>query len=152
MRLKDVEEFKCFLRKMRFEKISEDSSTHHFKTKRTVNHEQNEVGNLANVDHTVEVVVAFNESEPPLLSTDNSNGTLGFIQRLFCIPPDETFEKCGLANTRRTDNRDNDRRRLIIRSSIDKRYMKTRLVLFYLSSSLTVCTPSRFWSKCLLVG
>ena len=35
--------------------------TDHFESKRTVYHEQHQVGDFANVNHAVEVVVAFDE-------------------------------------------------------------------------------------------
>lgn len=38
-----------------------ESATDHFESKRTVYHEQHQVGDFANVNHAVEVVVAFNE-------------------------------------------------------------------------------------------
>ena len=35
--------------------------THHLEPKAGVNHEEDEVGNFSNVDHGVEIVIAFNK-------------------------------------------------------------------------------------------
>ena len=38
-----------------------ENSTDHFESKRAIYHEQHQVGDFANVNHTIEVVVAFDE-------------------------------------------------------------------------------------------
>lgn len=63
--------------------------TYHFKAKRAVDHEQDKVGNLANINHAVDVVVALDKREPSLLAADNSNGALGLVEGLFRIAADE---------------------------------------------------------------
>jgi len=48
---------------------------YHFETKGTVDHEEDEVSNFPNVDHTVEVV-AFNEGETAFLPLTTVTGPL----------------------------------------------------------------------------
>ena len=52
---------------------------YHFKTEGTVDHEEDEVSDFPNVDHTVQVVVAFNEGETAFLATDDSDGTFDVV-------------------------------------------------------------------------
>ena len=59
--------------------------THHLKSERTVYHEQYEIGDFPNVDHTIEVVVTFNKGESFFLAADYCNWSFCFIQCLFCV-------------------------------------------------------------------
>jgi len=47
-------------------------NVYHFEAEGTVDHEKGEVCDFANVDHTVQVVVAFNEGKTALFATDGT--------------------------------------------------------------------------------
>lgn len=115
---------------------------YHLETKGTVDHEENEVGNLANVDHAVEVVVALDEGQTTLLAGDDGDGALGLCERLFCVAPDETLEEGGLADACRPDNGDDDWRGLVVGSAVDEGDVQTGLVPLSVAATLLVCAPS----------
>ena len=70
VRLEDVEELKGL----------------HLETKAGVDHQQDQVCNFGNVDHAVQVIVAFNEGQTPLLATDHRNRTLDLRERVLGEP------------------------------------------------------------------
>ena len=53
--------------------------THHFKPKRAVNHEQHKICNFTDVNHAVEVIVAFDKRQTPLLASNDCDGTLDIV-------------------------------------------------------------------------
>lgn len=97
--------------------------THHFEAIGTVNHEEDKVSDLANVNHGVEVIVAFDECQPSPLTTDDSDWSTNLVQGLFGIPADETPDESAFTDSGRTNNGDYDWRRLVVRSPVNQRDM-----------------------------
>ena len=123
--------------------------THHLKTIWPVNHQQDQICNLRNVDHGVEIIIAFDEGYSLLLPANDSNGAFGFVQRLLRVPPNETFKQRALSDTRGSDNSDNNRGRFFVRSTVYQGNVKTGLVSFNITATLSVGIPTRLWRKCL---
>lgn len=121
--------------------------THHLEPIRTVNHEEDEVRNLPDVDHGVKVVIAFNEGDAFLLAADNSNRALYVVEGLLGVPPDERLHERGLADAGRANHGDNDRRRLVIGSAVDERDMETCLVAFSGPTTLPVSSAAGLGCK-----
>jgi len=115
---------------------------HHLESKRTIHHEQYEVGDFANVNHAVQVVVAFYKRQSSFLSTDDSDRALGLVQRLLRIPSNKTFQEGGFADARRPNNGDDDRWGLIIGCPVNEGNMETCLVALNVATTLTVCSPT----------
>lgn len=101
--------------------MDQGTTTHHLETIRAVDHEQDKVRDLPDVDHRVEVIVALNEGEALLLPTDDRDWPLYVVEGLLGVPPNERLHKCGLADTGRADHGDNDGRRLVIGRAVDER-------------------------------
>ena len=78
----------------------------HLKTKTGVDEEKNKVGHLSHVDHAVDVVGALDEGQSPLFPRNHRNWTLDGGEVLPCKVLDQPLQKSGLANFRRTHNRD----------------------------------------------
>ena len=123
--------------------------THHFEPKRTIDHKQHKVGDFSYVNHGVEIVIAFDEGYSLLLPANDSNGAFGFVQRLLRVPPNETFKQRALSDTRGSDNSDNNRGRFFVRSTVYQGNVKTGLVSFNITATLSVGIPTRLWRKCL---
>ena len=123
--------------------------THHLKTIWPVNHQQDQIRNLRNVDHGVEIVIAFDEGYSLLLPANDSNGAFGFVQRLLRVPPNETFKQRALSDTRGSDNSDNNRGRFFVRSTGYQGNVKTGVVSFNITATLSVGIPTRLGRKCL---
>jgi len=138
--LEDVEEFKCFLYVNKFfRKGNNVTITYHLETERAVYHEQHEIGDFSNVDHTVEIIVAFDKGEASLFAADHCNWAFCFIQGLFCVASNKTFEQGSFTNTWRTNYGNDDRWWVIIGCTVDKGYMKTSLIALDVAATLTVC-------------
>ena len=88
--------------------VPERKITHHFKPVRAINHEQDKIGDFCNINHGVEVVVAFEEGDPFLLSTNNRNGTLDMIEGLLGESSYQGLHERGLADARGADDGDDD--------------------------------------------
>lgn len=110
----------------------------HFKAKRRINHEEDKIGNLADVDHGVEVVATFNECEPALFSTDDCDGPSDIFECVLGVFPNETSHECCLANALRPHDGNNDGWGFIFVGSVDQWYMKSLLVSFGVSKDLLV--------------
>lgn len=91
----------------------------HLEAEGAVDHEEDEVGDFANVDHAVDVVVALDEGEAALLAADDGDGAFGVVEGLLGEPADETLEQRRLSNTGWADNGDDDGGRVFIGSSVD---------------------------------
>lgn len=122
---------------------------HHFKAERAIQHQENKVCDLADVDHRIEIAITLDKCESPLLSCNHSDRTLGFGQCLLRISPDKAFEQSGLAYAWRPDDCDDDWWGFIIRCSVYKRNMKTSFITLDVSPGLAIGTSPRFWCKCL---
>jgi hypothetical protein len=94
---------------------------HHLKAKGAVDHEEDEVGNLADVDHRVQVVIALDEREAAAFAGDDGDGPADLVQRLLRVPPDEGLEQRRLADARRAHDRDYHRRRQVRRRPVHER-------------------------------
>jgi len=129
----------------------ETQGTHHFETKGSVYHEENKVCDLSNVDHAVEVGIALDKGDSPLLACDDRNGTLCFVERLLGVPTDQTLQQSGFPNTRWSYNGDDDRRGILVGGAVDERDMEASLVFLSCSSSLPIRLSTRFWSKGLCI-
>ncbi len=125
------------------------SGTHHFKAIRAVNHQQDQIRNLRNVDHGVEVVVALQERDTFLLPADDGDGTLNLVEGLFGVSPDERLHQSGLSDSRRADDSNNSRWRLVIWRAVDQGDMEASLVAFSCATALPFCSPTGSWSKSL---
>lgn len=149
MRLQDVEELESFLYGR--ERGTEDQrrTTYHLETVRAVDHEQDEVRNLPDVDHGVEVVIAFDEGEALLLPADDGDGPMNVVQSLLGVPPNEGLHERGLADAGRANHGDDDGRRLVIGCAVDEWDMETCLVALCSAAALLVCSPARFGCKSL---
>jgi hypothetical protein len=118
------------------------NATHHLESKRTIYHEQYQVSDFANVNHAVEVIVALDERQSSFLPADDGDRALGFVQRLFCVPSNETFEEGGFADPRRPDNGDDDGWGVVVGCSVDEGDMEACLVPLDIATSLTVCSAT----------
>ena len=78
----------------------------HLKTKAGVDEEKNKVGYLGHVDHAVDVIGALDEGQPPLFPRHHRDRTLDGGQVLPREVLDQPLQESGLANFRRTHNRD----------------------------------------------
>lgn len=149
MRLKDVKELEGFLYECECRAQDQRRTTHHLETVRAVDHEQDEVRNLPDVDHGVEVIVALDEGEALLLPADDGDGPMNVVEGLLRVPPNQRLHKGGLADTGRTDHGNDDGRWLVIGCAVDKRDMKTCLIALCSATTLLVCSPARFGCKSL---
>jgi hypothetical protein len=128
---------------------SKKTKTNHLETIRCVDHEEDQVRNLADVDHRVEVIIGFDECEPPLFSTDDGDWALGFLEGLFRVTTDETLEEGSLSDPWGSNYGDDDRWWSVVGSSIDQGNMKASLVALYVPAALTVSASARLRRKCL---
>ena len=62
--------------------------THHFESETSVNHQEYQVDDLAQINHAVQVVSTFHKGDPPSLSRDNSNRSLRLVEIVFREPLD----------------------------------------------------------------
>ena len=118
------------------------NDAYHFKTERTVDHEQHEISDFPNINHTIEVVVAFHKGESFFLAADYGYGSFCFIQSLFCITSNKTFEQGSFTDTWRTNYGYDDGWWIIIGCTVDKGDVKTGLITFDVAASLTVCSST----------
>ena len=90
VRLQNIEELERFLAKALAQSRSAAVGvvTHHLKPIRSINHKQHEVSNFANVDHRINIVIAFDEGDAFLLPADNCYWPLNLVERLLRISPD----------------------------------------------------------------
>lgn len=116
--------------------------TYHLKTERTVYHEQYEIGDFSNVNHTVEIVVTFDKGEALFFAADHRDWPFCFIQSLFCITSNKTFEQGSFTDTWRTNYGNDDRWWVVIGCTVDERNMKTSLITLDVAASLTVCSST----------
>lgn len=93
--LEDIEKLECL----------------HFKPKRSVNEEEDQVCDLGNVNHRVEVVGALDKRESPLLARDDGDGTQWFLHIVASVSFDEGADQSCLADSGRADDGDGDWRR-----------------------------------------
>ena len=93
--------------------------TNHLETIRAVDHEKDEVCDLCNVDHGIQVAIALDERYPLLLSADHCDWSLYMVKRLLRITSDQTLHQSCFPDSRWSDNSYDDRRRLVIGSSVD---------------------------------
>ena len=107
----------------------------HLKAKVSINHQEDDVGNLCDVDHSLELVGALDEGQSLLLGRNNCNGTLRVRYRLFGISSNERLHQSRLSYTGRA-NDGNKARRGLIGQSVDERDMKT--LLFDLSMIVSI--------------
>ena len=126
-----------------------NNETHHFKTIRAIDHKQNEVRNFGNVDHGIEVIIAFNECNALLLSADDSYRALYVTEGLFSVASNERLHERGLADAGWADNCDDGRRGLVIGSAVDEGDMKTSLVALSGATTLSVCPATGLGGECL---
>ena len=116
--------------------------TYHLETERAVYHEQNEVGYFSNVDHAIEIIVAFHKGESSLFSGDHCDWSFCFIQSLFRITSNKAFEQGSFTDTWRTNYGNDNRWWVIIGCTVDEGYMKTSLITLDVAASLTVCSST----------
>lgn len=57
--------------------------THHFETKTSINHQEHQINDLAEIDHTVEVVATLDECDSPGLSRYHRDRSLRLVQVVF---------------------------------------------------------------------
>ena len=115
---------------------------YHLKTERTVHHEQYEIGDFSNVNHTIEVVVTFDESEAFFFAADHCDWPFCFIQSLFRITSNKAFEQGSFTDTWRTNYSNDDRWWVVIGCTIDEGDMKTSLITLDVAPSLAVCSST----------
>lgn len=115
---------------------------YHFKTERAIYHEQYEIGDFSNVNHTVEVVVTFDKGEAFFLAADHCDWPFCFIQSLSSITSNKTFEQGSFTDTWRTNYSNDDRWWVVIGCTVDEGDMKTGLITLGLAASLTVCSST----------
>lgn len=144
VRLQNVEELERFLQ--RSVSIHNDMrATHHLEPETTVNHEEHQVDDFAQINHAVQVVSTFHKGDPPRLSRHYSDRPLRLTQIVLGKPLDKRFEQGRLPHSWRSDDSDNDRRWRqssfihalaflarhlpLLWVSIDERHMKPFLVL-----------------------
>lgn len=84
--LENVEKLERFLESAR---SSTRAVAHHFKAKTTVNHQQDQIHDLSQINHAIQIVSAFHKSDSPRLARYHRDGTLRLVQRVFCETPDE---------------------------------------------------------------
>ena len=116
--------------------------TYHLKTERAVYHEQYEISDFSNVNHTVEVVVTFDKGEAFFFAADHCDWSFCFIQGLFCITSNKTFEQGSFTDTWRTNYGNDNRWWIIIWCTVDEGDMKTGLITLDVAASLTVCSST----------
>jgi hypothetical protein len=68
--------------------ITSNKGKHHLETKGAIDHQEDQVCDFANVDHRIDIIVAFYESEAPLFATHNSDRSLGLVESLLRVTPD----------------------------------------------------------------
>ena len=96
----------------------------HFEAKVAVDHEEDDVRNLGDINHTGEGVCgAFYECQTSSLRGNNCKWSSGSGKRMLGVSLDEGFDECRFAHSWRPDDSDDDGRRLF-RQAIDKRYME----------------------------
>lgn len=83
--------------------------TYHFKSETTVNHEQDQVDDFAQINHTVQIVSAFDKGNSPSLARYDSDRSLRLTEVVLCETLDERFEQCRLSDSWRSDDSDDDR-------------------------------------------
>lgn len=93
VRLKNVEKLECFLIVSKTLVLA-----HHLESKTSINHEQNQVGDLANVNHGVEIVVALDECQTTGLAADTGDGSANVIQVVLGEALDERLHQRSLSN------------------------------------------------------
>lgn len=76
----------------------------HLKAVVSVDHEEDNVGNLGDVDHGLELVGTFEEGQALLLRGDDGDGPLRVGDGLFGIPSDQRLEERRLADAWRADD------------------------------------------------
>lgn len=96
----------------------------HFKAVVSVNHQQDNVGNLGNVHHGLELVGAFDKGQALFLGCHNRNGTLGVRDGFLGISADQRFQQGRLADSRRADN-GHQAWRGFIGKSVDEGYVES---------------------------
>ena len=79
MRLEDIEELECFLKCQKRILQTDETVTYHFETETSINHQQYEINDLAEINHTVEVVATLNKGDTPGLSRDHRDGSLRLV-------------------------------------------------------------------------
>lgn len=121
----------------------EIENTHHLETVRPINHEQHQVGDLPNVDHRVQIVIALNKRKTLLLATDDRDGPLDMVKRLLGITSDQTLHQSCFPDSGRTNNGYDDRWRLVFRSSVNQRNMEASLVPLDVSATLPLSSATR---------
>lgn len=71
----------------------------HLKPKIPINHQQDNIGNLRKVHHTVDVVIALDEGESPPLPSDDCNGALDGGKGVLGVALHEGLYQCGFPGT-----------------------------------------------------
>jgi hypothetical protein len=116
---------------------------HHLEPERAVDHEEDEVGDLADVDHRVQVVRALDDRQPPALARDDGDGPAEIRDGLLRVAPDEAPHERALSHARRADDGDDDRRRRVERRAVHERDVQPRLVALGRAPALDVRAPAR---------
>jgi hypothetical protein len=91
--------------------------TDHLEAERTIDHEQDEISNFADVNHGIDVIIALDKGEVTVFTADNGDGAVDGVEGLFSVAANETFEKRGFTNARGPYDSYNDGRGILNRCS-----------------------------------
>jgi len=130
-------------------KIGNSQGTDHFETKRAIDHEENQVDDLAYVDHGIEVIVALDKGQSSLLPPNDRDRAFRVLHSLLRIPTNEALEEGGLPDPGGSHNGDKDGRRCVVGGPVDQGNMQASLVALYISAALSVGPSARLGCKSL---
>lgn len=91
-----------------------------------VDHEQDNVRDLGDVDHGLQLIGTLEEGKALLFRGDDRDGALGVGDRFLGVSADQRLEKSRLSDARRSDNGD-EARRCLVRQSVDEGHMEALL-------------------------
>jgi len=128
MRRKDVEELHGF----------------HLEAEVAVNEQEDVVGDLGDVNHAREGVVAFEEGEAAALAGYDGYRALDRRERVFAVALDQRFDQSGFPNSRRTDDGDNDWRCFLGKTV---HLVEKRLALVFMAGMVGCCRTIGTWSR-----
>ena len=111
----------------------------HFKPETAVDHQKHQIGNLAYVDHRIDIVVAFDKCNATIFTAHYSHGSRDVGDSVLRIATNKTAHKSSFTHALRPDNSDNHRWWLLRWGAINKWNMQALLIELSLVSDMFVC-------------